>query len=331
MDFKSIEKVLGYEFSNKELLKQAFVRASYTNEQKEEVCNNEILEFYGDSILNIIVIKLLFEKESLITDKGLESSKSEESLSNAIRYWTCKNTLSKRIDELDLARYLISSSGDIKNDVNNQLSVKEDLFEALVCSLWIDSNYNLDKIKEVIVKMLDFKFCDAMYEKDVFTVIKEWCDKNNATYTYKEDFVFNEHYEAHLTVYKEGVELVSRVARSLEKGDVLLDVCKQVISYLNWNHTKKLEIQFDWTNATSRLNELIQKKIITVLSETQYHEREDGKIVHFIEYDTLEYGYYKASGFTKSEAKTYLALSILVGITGGISDMNKHLFDKYKK
>ena len=49
MDLSILEKSIGYEFKNKNLLKKALTHTSYANEHHVE--SNEKLEFLGDSIL----------------------------------------------------------------------------------------------------------------------------------------------------------------------------------------------------------------------------------------------------------------------------------------
>ena len=58
--FKMVQAQIGHTFRSKELLEQAFVRRSYTEENGGE--NNEILEFIGDKALDLAVIHLLIEK-----------------------------------------------------------------------------------------------------------------------------------------------------------------------------------------------------------------------------------------------------------------------------
>ena len=59
-DLQFIQDQIGYYFQNTDLLQQAFVRRSYAKEYGGE--DNEILEFIGDTVLNLIVVKLLTEK-----------------------------------------------------------------------------------------------------------------------------------------------------------------------------------------------------------------------------------------------------------------------------
>lgn len=62
MDLKSLEENIGYTFKNKDLLKKALTHTSYAYEHKLE--SNEKLEFLGDSILEFVSSKYLFDKFS---------------------------------------------------------------------------------------------------------------------------------------------------------------------------------------------------------------------------------------------------------------------------
>ena len=55
---EKIEKSIGYTFKNKKLLKNALTHTSYAYENKEE--SNEKLEYLGDSILEFITSKYLY-------------------------------------------------------------------------------------------------------------------------------------------------------------------------------------------------------------------------------------------------------------------------------
>ena len=59
-DLIFIQNQIGYEFKNLDLLQQAFVRRSYSQENGGE--NNEVLEFIGDKVLDLFVVKFLIEK-----------------------------------------------------------------------------------------------------------------------------------------------------------------------------------------------------------------------------------------------------------------------------
>ena len=57
IDLKNIQKIIGYDFENENLLKQAFIRTSYSEEFGGP--DNQILEFIGDRALDVAVIRTL--------------------------------------------------------------------------------------------------------------------------------------------------------------------------------------------------------------------------------------------------------------------------------
>ena len=150
----AIEKVIGYEFSNKALLIQAFTRESYAKEQRVKGFDcegNEQLEFFGDSVLKYLVVSGALDNfTNIVEETGLHVMYKEGKLSEFISHWTDKNMLSSRIDALGLAQYLIMSKGDINQKANENKSVKEDLFEALIGAMWIDSGKDVNKIIESV-------------------------------------------------------------------------------------------------------------------------------------------------------------------------------------
>ena len=60
IDFEGIQKKINYYFKNADLLQQAFIRRSYSEEMGGQ--NNEILEFIGDKALDLAVIRIMMER-----------------------------------------------------------------------------------------------------------------------------------------------------------------------------------------------------------------------------------------------------------------------------
>ena len=64
-DFEILEKNLGLQFKDKDILKQAFTHRSYLNENPDlKLEQNERLEFLGDHILKSILGKYLYKRFS---------------------------------------------------------------------------------------------------------------------------------------------------------------------------------------------------------------------------------------------------------------------------
>ena len=50
-----LERIIGYTFQDMELLNQALIHSSFTNEHRmDKLYNNERLEFLGDAVLEVV-------------------------------------------------------------------------------------------------------------------------------------------------------------------------------------------------------------------------------------------------------------------------------------
>ncbi len=183
-DFVIIQDQIGYNFQNTDLLQQAFVRRSYTKEYGGE--DNEVLEFIGDKVLDFIVIKLLTEKYGCFTSDyedynpnnefvEFSCSKNEAELTELKKRLVQKKTLADRITILDLADYLILGNGDVQKSINQEMSVKEDLFEAIIGAVAMDSNWDVEELQDVVQIMLDpDSFLNDGMEENYVQLIQEW-------------------------------------------------------------------------------------------------------------------------------------------------------------
>ena len=162
----------GYVFKNKDLLIQAFTRRSFTEENGGE--NNEVLEFIGDKALDLAVIQLLVKRYGTV-EKEFACELGEGELTKLKSRMVEKKNLAQRIDELGLAQWLKMGKSDIKNNVQNEMSVKEDLFEAIIGAVAIDSNWDMEEIESVTDIMLNSdEFLLNDEETNYVSLIQEW-------------------------------------------------------------------------------------------------------------------------------------------------------------
>ncbi len=160
MSYKDLQTQLGYNFKDKELLELAFTHKSYSNNQ-----NNERLEFLGDSILNSVISKYLFdrfdnEKEGLLTRMRAFLVKAE--------------TLITKAEELSLDKYIKLSKGTANLSKERKNSILEDAFEALIGAIFIDGGWDI--ANEVILSIFnkDLKSLSSeMNFKDAKTELQE--------------------------------------------------------------------------------------------------------------------------------------------------------------
>ena len=75
MDFEKIEKSIGYTFKDKSLLKKALTHTSYAYEKNIE--SNEKLEFLGDSILEFISSKYIYNNYTKLREGEMTKVRAE--------------------------------------------------------------------------------------------------------------------------------------------------------------------------------------------------------------------------------------------------------------
>ena len=189
--FIFIQDQIAYNFKNLDLLQQAFIRRSYSKENGGE--DNEVLEFIGDKVLDFIIVKYLSEKYGYFLsecddfDKNAEfdefvSEYHENELTEIKKRLVEKKALAHRIDMLGLAEYLIMGKGDIKNHVDEEDSVKEDLFEAILGAVALDSEWDISALQDVVDIMLaPDSLLTENTDPDYVGLIQDWTSKNNGT------------------------------------------------------------------------------------------------------------------------------------------------------
>lgn len=171
-----IQAHIDYRFKNTDLLEQAFIRKSYSEENGGE--NNEVLEFIGDKVLDLAVVKFLSDKYGFFAHEDTEDALSfftqsveddeedegpnyymneydEGELTEFKSRLVQKKTLADRIDCLGFARFLVMNKSDETGEIYKKTSVKEDLFEAIIGAVVLDSKWDLKIVEHVVECMLE--------------------------------------------------------------------------------------------------------------------------------------------------------------------------------
>ena len=191
MDIKKniteIEKKIKYTFKDKSLLIQAFTRSSFCNEHKRfggrGYVSNEVLEFFGDSVLSTAIISLLLREKTERYEHGIYTELHEGDFSNIRSKLSDKRNLSMSMAELGLQKYLQMGEGDEKLGIENEPSVMEDLFESIIGAVYIDCGMDIATVIKTVSAMLDVSsyFSDsAPVIQSHKNALQEWCaDKNH--------------------------------------------------------------------------------------------------------------------------------------------------------
>jgi ribonuclease III len=133
------EKVIEYEFNDKELLQIALTHASGANTRLE---SNERLEFLGDSILGQIVCEELFVRFPELLEGDLTKIKSV-----VVSRRICAN-ISKTL-ELDCS--ILMGKGMMGRE-SLPLSLLAAVFESLIAAVYLDSDFTT--AKKIVLNLL---------------------------------------------------------------------------------------------------------------------------------------------------------------------------------
>lgn len=174
-----IEKIIRYTFRDKSLLTQAFTRASYCNEHTrgEKIQSNEVLEFFGDSVLSLSIVSFLLKECTDRYSHGIRTELNEGDFSNIKSKLSDKTNLSRATRALGLQRYLLLGEGDEKLGVRDEASVMEDLFEAIVGAIYIDSDMSVAAVMHSVSGMLNIlEYLNAAPPmQSAKNALQEWC------------------------------------------------------------------------------------------------------------------------------------------------------------
>ncbi len=267
-DIKVIQEKIGYRFNNIALLKQAFIRKTYSEEKGG--FNNEVLEFIGDAALNAATVKILVEIYGQIDKETNQFNPimDEGAYTNARKKLVEKQTLSLKMEELGFNQYLVLGKGDIKIDVKDDNSVKEDLFEAIIGAVALDCKWNYATIVKVVKKMLQpeklLKQKAETIDENYIGLVQVWSQKKSGKlpeYTHEKR---DKEYSVTLKI--------PTIKRTFNVHDISLKKAKAIAAKQGYNYLKRNDLlpniqkalrYINYQKATGQLLEISQKKYIS--------------------------------------------------------------------
>ena len=145
-DVNAVEEKIGYEFKDKMLLRQCFTHSSYAYEHGDS--DNELLEFFGDAVIEFIVTEYLFKNRA-----------GDEGALTAFRaQMVAKEPLLFAVKKLGLSEHVLLGKGQEKTS-NSEEKLFSSIFEALVAGIYIDGGIAAAKkfIRNTIIKSFEEK------------------------------------------------------------------------------------------------------------------------------------------------------------------------------
>lgn len=167
---EELEKIIGYNFKNKALMKEAITHSSYAKERKSQhIKYNERLEFLGDAVLSIVVSDYIFKHCPELPEGEL--TKLRASL-------VCEKSLFEFAKTINLGKFLILSKGERNNGGAERPSILSDAFEALIAAIYIDGGYE-PAAKHILSFVIPaIKNSKSKKSKDYKTTLQEIVQKN---------------------------------------------------------------------------------------------------------------------------------------------------------
>lgn len=161
-----IQRIIGYEFINENLIRQAFTRRAFSLEYG---CgNSEVLEFIGDAVLNTIVTREMArqttEMGGLDPSTPFTSTYGEGELTRIKQHYVSKDFLSERAVTLGLDQYILYGSNEEPNE-----SAREDMMEALIGAVAADSDWNWHELETVVDRLICFQLSNpGRYARETY-------------------------------------------------------------------------------------------------------------------------------------------------------------------
>ena len=153
---QAMEMSLKYTFKDKQLLLKALSHSSFANELKSKNIKsecNERLEFFGDSVLSLIVSEYLYTNYPDLPEGELSKVRAGT---------VCEKALAKFAKEISLGDYLFLGHGEEITNGRERASILADAFEALLAAMYIDGGiepiksfllpFTTEEIKEIIAR-----------------------------------------------------------------------------------------------------------------------------------------------------------------------------------
>jgi len=141
MQYEEIEKNIGYTFTNKELLKTALTHTSYANMHGIE--SNEKLEYLGDSILEFITSKYLYNNYKKLREGEMTKVRATV---------VCEQSLYEVAMRLGFSEFLITGKSEKSDKGVRNKAILADSIEAVIAAIYLDSN--LDNAEKFIIENL---------------------------------------------------------------------------------------------------------------------------------------------------------------------------------
>lgn len=156
-----IEQILGYQFKDDMLLKQALTHRSLT----QNYVSYERLEFFGDKILGFIVAQMLYQQFP---------DASEGELSKRLANLVNQTFLSGLVEHLGLVQFL-QMADEAQGKLQHNPAILCDIAESILAAIFLDGG--MDAAQEFITRHIDTNLTNYPIMRDPRTSLQDWCQQ----------------------------------------------------------------------------------------------------------------------------------------------------------
>lgn len=155
-----LQRRLQHTFSNPALLVRAVTHRSFSSD------HNERLEFLGDSVLNLAVADLLFERLANLPEGDLSRVRA-----NLVK----QDTLHHLAVELNLPSHIRLGEGEMRSGGRKRPSILADALEAVIGAVYLDAGFGSARaLVHRLFSRLEINPSMQAIGKDAKTELQEW-------------------------------------------------------------------------------------------------------------------------------------------------------------
>ena len=156
----ALQQRLQHSFSNASLLQRAVTHRSFSAD------HNERLEFLGDSVLNLAVASLLYQRLSDLPEGDLSRVRA-----NLVK----QDTLHQLALRLQVSEVLRLGEGESKSGGQQRPSILADALEALIGAVYLDAGYaSAEALVHRLFQAVEINPQMQAAAKDPKTALQEW-------------------------------------------------------------------------------------------------------------------------------------------------------------
>jgi ribonuclease-3 len=137
-----LELIIGYKFSNPELLRQALTHPSAPHEPGKAPLNNQRLEFLGDAVVQLVSSDNLYKLMPDVDEGGLTKARA------ALVSYKSMAVIARG---LGLGRFLIMGRSEVSSGGRDRDAALADLVEAILGAIYLDGG--IEPAREAITRL----------------------------------------------------------------------------------------------------------------------------------------------------------------------------------